>query len=154
MSKKVEKKVATPVKKEAAKEAAKVAEKSTKKDEKVDMVNVNVKLNELRGLVDFALHARFFLMTLLPTPKKGSRVEKILKGVENAGPLICNIGERLGMKFGDEPKNGSYKKNDCKCNDCKCHKEAVENKPVEKKVDVKKTDKKPSVKSVKKQAKK
>ena len=150
MSKKVEKKVATPVKKVAAK----VAEKSTKKDEKVEMGKVNVTLNELRGLVDFALHARLFLMTLLPTPKKGSRVEKILKGVENAGPLICNIGERLGMKFGDEPKHGSSKKNDCKCNDCKCHKEAVENKPVEKKVDVKKTDKKPSVKSVKKQAKK
>lgn len=154
MSKKVEKKVATPVKKEAAKVAAKVAEKSTKKDEKVDMVKVNVTLNELRGLVDFALHARFFLMTLLPTQKKGSRGEKILKGVENAGPVICNIGERLGMKFGDEPKNGSSKKNDCKCNDCKCHKEAVANKPVEKKVDVKKTEKKPSAKSVKKQAKK
>ena len=150
MSKKVEKKVATPVKKEAAK----VAEKSTKKDEKVDMGKVNVTLNELRGLVDFALHARFFLMTLLPTPKKGSRVEKILKGVENAGPLICNIGERLGMKFGDEPKNGSSKKNDCKCNDCKCHKEAVENMTVEKKVDVKKTEKKPSAKAVKKQDKK
>lgn len=143
MSKKVEKKFANPVKKEVAK----VAEKSTKKDEKVDMVKVNVTLNELRGLVDFALHARFFLLTLVPPQKNGSRGERILKGVDDAGPVIRNIGERLGMKF-DEKKN-------CKCNECKCGKKTDDKKPVDKKAEVKKAEvKKPLAKTVKKPAKK
>lgn len=148
MSKKVEKKVANPVNKEVAK----VAEKAVKKDEKIDMVKVNVTLNELKGLVDFALHARFFLLTLVPPQKKGSRGERILKGVDDAGPVICNIGERLGMKF-DEKKN-------CKCNECKCGKKTddkkpVEKKPVEKKPVEKKAEvKKPLAKTVNKPAKK
>ena len=133
MSKKTEKKatkhvVKAVVKKETAKKPDAKSEgkkTSTKKaDSKAKLTD-----NEIKNIVEMARTFRFFLLTLVPRQKSGSRGEAILKKVDECGRFISYVAERIGLSEIDAPLCQSQKKAKCDCGKC------------EKKADAKKTAK-------------
>lgn len=144
MSKKVEKKVE---KKAVATVKKPVKAEKEQKGKAAETMAVNVSVQELRALAEFALNTRFFLLTFCGGKyKKGTKGYELLANVDKAGPFVRDIAIRLGVKF-DEPKEA---KKDCKCNDCKCEKKPEVKKQVAKKAPAKKPVAKAVAKSVKK----
>lgn len=125
MSKKVEKKV--------EKKAVSTVKKPVKAEKKqkgkaAETMAVNVSIQELRALAEFALNTRFFFLTFCGGKyKKGTKGYDLLANVDKAGPFVRDIAIRLGVKF-DEPKEA---KKDCKCEECPAE-ECPAKKPVAK----------------------
>lgn len=120
MSKKTEKKATKPVvkavvKKETAKKQdakAEAKKTSAKKAEAKETLTEN----EVKNIVEMARAFRFFLLTLVPRQKSGSRGEAILKKVDECGRFISYVAERIGLSEVEKTK--------CECGKCACEKKA------------------------------
>lgn len=58
-----------------------------------------VSIEDIKQLIEFAAHARFLLLTIVPTPKKGTRAEKIMKAVVKTGPFIAALAKVFGVNL-------------------------------------------------------
>lgn len=58
-----------------------------------------VSIEDIKQLIEFAAHARFLLLTIVPTPKKGTRGEKIMQAVVKTGPFIAALAKVFGVNL-------------------------------------------------------
>lgn len=70
-----------------------------KKAEVCKCAAATVSIEDIKQLVEFAANARFLLLTICPTPKKGTRAEKIMKGVDKAGQFIAALAKVCGVNL-------------------------------------------------------
>lgn len=91
--------------KKTNKTAAKAPKAEAKKPSAVKNAEVGkcaaatVSIEDIKQLIEFAAHARFLLLTIVPTPKKGTRAEKIMKAVVKTGPFIAALAKVFGVNL-------------------------------------------------------